>query len=147
MREAKKPPLIPPSNGRIVWFTPSKADRLPHDPNQPLAAMIVHVWGDRIVNLSVFDRDGFQHPYTSVPLLQEDDAEPEGGCFCQWMGYQLGQAAKTEAAEAKAGGNGPRFEPRQSYKFDSLLSDDRGELWHFDGARLVKVEVAKQNAA
>lgn len=94
--------MITPTNGRIVWYTPSRktadydsdAAIAQHDPSKPLAAMVVHVWGDRMVNLVVFDSNGHHHTRTSVLLLQDDDAKPEGGRFCSWMSYQIGQAAK-----------------------------------------------------
>lgn len=103
--------MISPSNGRIVWYTPSRptgdfdsdAAITQHDRLKPLAAMVCHVWGDRMVNLLVTDSNGVQHARTSVTLLQDDDAKPEDGRFCSWMPYQLGQAAKTEAAEKSAG--------------------------------------------
>lgn len=103
--------MITPSNGRVVWYTPARsfgnAENMSdhavaqHDKLKPLAAMVVHVWGDRMVNLVVFDSNGSVIPRTSVVLLQDDDPKPEGGRFCSWMPYQLGQAAKTEALEAK----------------------------------------------
>ena len=95
--------MIHPSNGRIVWFTPAFEHAAPivqHDIKLPLAAMIVHVWGDRMVNLVVFDSDGKSWPMTSVTLLQDDDLKPEHGRFCSWMPYEKGQAAKAEALEA-----------------------------------------------
>ena len=98
--------MIKPTAGRIVWYTPSRIGTdeaiAHHDKLMPLAAMVVHVWSDRMVNLMVADSNGNVHPRTSVDLLQDDDAKPESGRFCSWMPYQLGQAAKTEAAEAKA---------------------------------------------
>jgi hypothetical protein len=98
--------MITPSNGRIVWFTPARGanaiERISqHDPLVPLAAMVCHVWGDRMVNLDVVDSDGRHHAITSVVLLQDDDPKPEDGRFAQWMPYQKGQAAKTEALEAE----------------------------------------------
>jgi len=103
--------MIQPSNGRIVWYTPalksgefdSDAAIKQHDKTVPLAAMVVHVWGDRMVNLVVFDSNGTSHARTSVELLQDDDAKPELGRFAAWMPYQKGQAAKTEAAEQLLG--------------------------------------------
>lgn len=94
--------MITPTNGRIVWYTPaSHGDGHPpiiqHDPLVPLAAMVVHVWGDRMVNLVVFDSDGYPHRRTSVVLLQDDDPKPEGGRFCAWMPYQK-SVAKGEIA-------------------------------------------------
>lgn len=94
--------MIVPTNGRVVLFTPSVHDTsvAHYDKTTPLAATVVHVWGDRAVNLVVFDSDGISHPKLSVPLLQDDDHKPEGGFFCSWMDYQKGQAAKAEKAEA-----------------------------------------------
>jgi hypothetical protein len=97
--------MITPSNGRIVWYTPARptgdfdSDKaiVQHDKLKPLAAMVVHVWGDRMVNLIVFDSNGMPTPRTSVTLLQDDDAKPESGRFCSWMPYQIGQAAKAAA--------------------------------------------------
>lgn len=92
--------MISPTPGRIVWFTPPHdrgqphfpAGLVHHDRTKPLAAMIVHVWGDRMVNLVVFDSEGKSFPFTSVGLLQDDDMKPEGGRFAAWMPYQVGQA-------------------------------------------------------
>jgi hypothetical protein len=94
--------MIKPTNGRVVHFTPGAHEQeIVHiDRRVPLAAMVVHVFGDRLVNLIVFDSNGSSFGRTSVPLLQDDDAKPEGGYFCSWMEYQKGQAAKTEKAEA-----------------------------------------------
>ncbi len=63
--------------------------------------MIVHVWGDRMVNLVVFDSNGRSLARTSVTLLQDDEPKPEYGRFASWMPYQKGQAAKTEQLEAE----------------------------------------------
>jgi hypothetical protein len=62
---------------------------------------VTHVWNDRMVNLAVFDSNGVAHSKTSVPLLQDDDPKPEHGFFCEWMPFQKGQAAKTEALESQ----------------------------------------------
>jgi hypothetical protein len=98
--------MISPTAGRVVWFTPSTVVNDPFfvmiDPTKPCAATVAYVWGDRMVNLAVFDQNGNLHPRTSVPLLQDDDRKPETGYFCSWMPYQVGQAAKTEAAEKAA---------------------------------------------
>lgn len=97
--------MIRPTNGRVVLFTPREDDKsglTQLNKLVPLSAMVTHVWGDRLVNLVVFDSYGFSFSRTSVPMLQDDDAKPEGGFFCAWMEYQKGQAAKTEALEAKA---------------------------------------------
>jgi hypothetical protein len=56
-----------------------------------------------MVNLTVFDHNGCPHSRTSITLIQEgDDPNLIGGrAWCEWMPYQKGQAAKTEAAEAR----------------------------------------------
>lgn len=94
--------MIKPTPGRVVWFTPSTlavsaANFTHNDQTKPLAAMVCHVWGDRMVNLVVFDSNGVPHSRTSVMLLQDDDPKPENGYFCSWMPYQVGQAAKHAA--------------------------------------------------
>lgn len=97
--------MIPPSNGRIVWYTPARpidgfdsdACIVQHNKLVPVAAMVVHVWGDRMVNLSVFDSNGNITPRTSVTLLQDDDPKPENGRFCSWMPYQKAMAEKAAA--------------------------------------------------
>jgi len=103
--------MIVPSNGRVVWYTPSRvgiadAAIAHNDKLKPLAAMVVHVWGDRMVNLVVFDSNGIVHPRTSVDLLQDEDAKPESGRFCSWMPYQkavaAGEIKPTLHAEPKA---------------------------------------------
>lgn len=88
--------MVKPSIGRVLWFYP--ADHLVQE--QPLAAIVTAVWGDRCVNLAVFGRNGvpMSHPPTSVTLVQEGDEKPKAGPYCTWMPYQIGQA-KAHAAE------------------------------------------------
>lgn len=100
---------IKPTAGRVVWYHPfahapwaaDAASDFARLGDQPLAAIIAHVWSDTCVNLVVFDSNGNAHSRTSVTLHQGD-----GPCtsspWCEWMPYQKGQAAKTEAAEATA---------------------------------------------
>ena len=95
--------MIEPTVGRMVHFTPAKASTiLRHE--QPLAAIVTYVWNPRMVNLTVFDPNGASHACTSVTLLQDDDVPNEAGYYAQWMPFQKGQAAKTEALEAKISG-------------------------------------------
>lgn len=99
--------MIKPTNGRVVLFTPSNENLLSQkylhlDPLVPMAAHVVHVWTDRLVNLMVLDSIGIPRVALSVPLLQDDDAKPEGGYFATWMDYQKGQAAKYDELAAKA---------------------------------------------
>lgn len=86
--------MITPTVGRVVWYHPEK----PHE--QPWAAIVTYVHSDRMVNLVVFDENGFGKPKTSVQLVQDSDGR--GLNYCEWMPYQKGQAAKTESLEAAA---------------------------------------------
>lgn len=99
------PKLIKPTVGRALWFFPGTAlavsRGIAYEPGTPLAASIVYVHGDRMVNLAVLDTKGKSHGLLSVPLLQENDAPPSNEFFAMWMPYQNGQAAKAEALEAK----------------------------------------------
>ena len=93
--------MISPTVGRVVWFHPGSGDRIMRYPDQPLAAHIAHVWSDTNVNLMVIDADGACCSRTSIFLMQ-DGGRPvsSGEAYCEWMPYQKGQAARTEAAEA-----------------------------------------------
>ena len=93
--------MIAPTVGRIVWYRPSSDEEIPKQADgQPLAAIVAMVWpGGGMVNLSVFDANGFSRPRSKVPLVQENNEAPSGS-YCEWMPYQKGQAAKTEALEA-----------------------------------------------
>ena len=103
---------IKPTVGRVVHYYPNKAEAGPPgtvmELGSPRAAIITEVWGERCVNLTVFDANGrIDEPggHTSVPLVQPDEPEPdpqEGG-YCTWMPYQLGQAERTAEAERRAG--------------------------------------------
>jgi hypothetical protein len=91
--------MIPPTNGRVVWYWPSRDDKdIGH---QPQAAMVVFVHSNRVVNLVGYTHSGQFFPATSVPLLQDGDMAPATGHFAEWMPYQKGQAARTEQAEGK----------------------------------------------
>lgn len=92
--------MIVPTTGRVVHFRPNGSFGFAHTEEQPLAAHVCHVHHDRMVNLMVIDSNGIPHGVTSVTLLQDADVAPETGYYCEWMDYQKGQAAKTEAAEA-----------------------------------------------
>lgn len=91
--------MIKPTVGRIVLFRPAGPD----GPTQ--AAIVCGVNSDTNVNLSVFGLYG-EGPtaHRSVRLRQDGEPTPDyGQHYCEWMPYQLGQAARTEAAEAKSG--------------------------------------------
>lgn len=93
-------PMIHPTHGRVVWYSPGQADEFTGSP--VCAALVCHVHTDRLVNLAVFDTNGHAHSRQNVTLLQEEDLATPGEAYAAWMPYQAGQAAKTEAAEAAA---------------------------------------------
>lgn len=77
--------MIEPTIGRVVWFHRAF---VPDKTEQPLAAIVCFVHGDRCVNLAVFDENGGHEAHTSVTLRQEGDVAPSGE-FCEWMPYQI----------------------------------------------------------
>lgn len=88
---------IVPTVGRVVHYFPSSLDVLEgeamtiHGP-APCTALIVYVWSETCVNLTVFDHAGNPHPRTSV-AINVQGASPHA----EWMAYQVGQAKKHEA--------------------------------------------------
>ena len=80
-------------------------DHITRAEGQPLAAIITHVYGDRTVNLVVFNSIGAPHSRTYVQLMQpEDDIPDPRYSYCRWMEYQIGQAAKTEELQRQLQG-------------------------------------------
>ncbi len=93
--------MIKPTVGRSIWYYPP--GRLPYD--QPQAAIITHVFSDRMVNLAIFHRNGnpIADPPTSITLVQDGDATPPASHgYCTWMPYQIekADALKAEATAA-----------------------------------------------
>ena len=93
--------MIHPTVGRIVWFYPMAPGEFPGSGGpQPLAAIVVSVLSDRLVNLAAFDAAGTLRTRHDVLLVQEGEATPTDHAFCTWMPYQIGQAKKhTDEAE------------------------------------------------
>jgi hypothetical protein len=61
-----------PRVGDIVHYFPLRDEKiLTHGDREPLAAIIVCVWDDNLVNVTVFDAAGHPQPRTSVPLYGE----------------------------------------------------------------------------
>lgn len=89
--------MIKPTIGRVVHFYQSAT--FP----EPRAAIVTYVHSDNMVNLATFNANGECVPATSVPLVQEGEPVPEG-FRAEWMPYQKGQAAKTEALEKQIAG-------------------------------------------
>lgn len=88
--------MIAPTVGRVVLFRFNAKE-------DALAAIIAKVLSDREVNLMVISENGVSMPFSHIPLVQDGEKPPADGHYCEWMAYQKGQAAKTEALEAKLG--------------------------------------------
>lgn len=101
--DEQKPQIIKPTVGRVVWYYPGALDGMGALDGGPMKADVVYVHNDRMVNLSIFDHVGNHYTRNSVQLVQEGDAVARGVGWCQWMPYQVGQAKKHEADEAKTG--------------------------------------------
>lgn len=99
--------MIKPTVGRVVWYWPTAEDIQCRNLSvcdtgpQPFAATIACVHSDRRVALSVVDHAGKQFGLSDVMLLQVSDDGRAAPGYAQWMPYQKGQAAKTEALAAK----------------------------------------------
>ncbi len=92
---------ITPTVGRVVWFY---EDIYCKKRNEPTAAMVTKVRGDdRHVDLVTYPDHTAVERREWVPLIQEgEDAGARGGCFCEWMPYQIGQAKKHAEPEPNA---------------------------------------------
>lgn len=99
--------MIKPTIGRIVWYRPSSFDLSEMtilDGEQPCAGTVAYVHSDSMVNLTVSDHFGKTYQRTSVYLKQEGAPDAaKTTAYCEWMPYQKGQAAKTEALEKRLG--------------------------------------------
>lgn len=93
--------MIKPTVGRIVWYHPAKADPGPNPGDQPLAAIVTHVWSDTCINLAVFDANGQTYNRTSVLLVQDDAPRPDA-FYAEWMPYQKAVAAGSVAPAVHA---------------------------------------------
>lgn len=89
--------VIEPTIGRIVLFN-GEVDGADH---RVRAAMIVSVVDRKTVHLHVFNHDGTTEAQLWVYLHQEDSPHRPTHPYAEWMPYQKGQAAKTEALEAQ----------------------------------------------
>lgn len=95
---------IEPTIGRVVWYWPGASRYLGtvFDDRQPFSASIAFVGLNDVVNLAVVDHAARPLQATSVPLWDGEGERPGVECW-QWMPYQKGQAAKTEALTAAMG--------------------------------------------
>jgi hypothetical protein len=96
-----------PTVGRKVWYRPNETDLLEmktFNHEDPLDATVVAVLSPQVVNLVVFDAQGFSHRRIAVLLKQEDAAmqAAAGTAFCEWMPYQIAQHNKNREVQVAA---------------------------------------------
>lgn len=90
--------MIQPTIGRVVlYYGPGEYVKK----CQPRPALVCYVHNDTMINVGGFDRNGVPFQATSVKLIQDDAEERPDYGHAEWMPYQKGQAAKTEALEQK----------------------------------------------
>ena len=90
--------MIKPTIGRVIIVKRAT----PFTPEDGIPALVCRVWSDRCINAAGFNEGGTPVSFSSLTLLQDDDTPPPSGPYAEWMPYQKGQAAKTEALEAAA---------------------------------------------
>lgn len=90
--------MITPTIGRVLWYHDGGA--------QPQVALVAYVWGDRCVNIALFDPNGniVKDPPTSVQLLQDDDEAPASG-YCTWMPFQKAAASQKPVCTVRVAAN------------------------------------------
>jgi hypothetical protein len=98
--------IIKPTVGRVVWYFPAEGEtyspadgrsivsqqRMAFMGDQPMAAQVVYVHGDRCVNLMVTDHLGCTHICPGVQLVQDGDVYVTAGARAEWTPFQQGQA-------------------------------------------------------
>jgi hypothetical protein len=88
--------MIKPTVGRVVHYWERQGWRGP----QPQAAMIAYVHADDLVNLTVLRPSGETVACQSVRFWGGAGERP-GHAHWEWMEFQKGQQARTEALEAQ----------------------------------------------
>lgn len=92
---------IEPTVGRVLWYYPQfHRDEMGRE---PLSASIAAVNNNGTVNIGFLSQLGVHHNALEVPIWDGQGPRPIYA-YCEWMPYQKGQAAKTEALEAKLAG-------------------------------------------
>ena len=93
--------VIQPTVGRQVWLW---LDQQHKKHGQPFAATVVYVNSVRDINVCALDGSGQPAAYVGITLVQPGDKLPLTGAFCEWMPYQIGQAAQAGSAEGAVTG-------------------------------------------
>ncbi len=87
--------MIEPTIGRVVWVR-NRHGRM-HD--QPETAQICFVHSNTLINVGGLDHVGQHFRCVNIQLRQGEPSEviDPNAAYCEWMPYQKGQAAKTDA--------------------------------------------------
>ena len=109
--------VIQPTIGRQVWLW---LDQKHREHGQPFAATVVHVNSLRDINVHALDGSGQPAAYMGITLVQPGDKLPLTGAFCEWMPYQIGQAAQAGGAE------GAHTEKDRSVEADEQVGEGSG---------------------
>jgi hypothetical protein len=89
---SKEDSMIVPTIGRVVLVHRGMSD-------QAEPAFVCYVHNERLINVGGFTKNGAAFSATSIQLVQEGDEIKNPKYYAEWMPYQKGQAAKTEALE------------------------------------------------
>ncbi len=90
--------MIKPTVGRILHYYPGANDVVTGP--APCAAIVTGVVHDREIHVRAFGPAAGSWSRPNVMLLQDQDQPKPMTSYCKWMEYQVGQAARTEQAEA-----------------------------------------------
>lgn len=93
--------MISPTIGRVILVNSGQQGA-----SGPWPCFVTKVYGDRCINAAGFNEWGTSVSYSSLPLIQDDDAPPTAGAYAEWMPYQKGQAAKALEQQARDAGPG-----------------------------------------
>ena len=129
--------IIKPTIGRKVWFfidhLSQRRDAVESvhvsdsDPSKPMDASVADVHDAKpeseydFVTISFADHDGFMHRHTA-PFRQPGQERPNAREWCEWMPYQIGQAAKEAVV---------RPHQQRVVAEKAELDDKRGKLFTF----------------
>lgn len=94
--------IIKPTVGRVVLV------KGPNIPPEGWPALITAVWSDFCINVAGFTTGGSPFARSSLELAQEGRPIHSLGEYAEWMPFQKGQAAKTEALAAQLAGQAQR---------------------------------------
>lgn len=133
MSDEAKP--IPPMVGAQVLYWPPGNVPITHRGDEPLAATIVRVWSDTLVNIAGYDATGNHFPKQRVFLWQGGDgrpvAEESAGGFCEskehYAAWKKAEPERKKAAEKKAADDKAAAEKQAA---DAKAADEKAGEGH-----------------